>query len=86
MAYMTKGLGKMQVMGRDGKIITLKERSVWQIKKYMLRYMRKDELKKYSYVKKSQYVSENNGYTYAIFRDKKGYEHAFCIYNNPKLK
>ena len=85
MAYMTKGLTAMQVYSRGGEIITLRERTRAQMYRYMRRYMTDDEIAKYEYIDGSQFVSENNGYTYAKFRRHDGYITTLAIYDNPEL-
>lgn len=85
MAYMTKGLTAMQVYSKVGEIITLRERTRAQMYRYMRRYMTDDEIAKYEYIDGSQFVSENNGLTYAKFRGNDGYITTLMIYNNPEL-
>lgn len=85
MAYMTEGLNAMQVYSKLGEIITLRERTHTQIYRYMRGYMADSEIAKYEYIKGSQFVSENNGFTYAKFRRGNGYIVTLAIYNNPEL-
>ena len=85
MAYMTQGLNAMQLYSKHGEIITLRERTRAQMYRYMRRYMTDDEIAKYEYIDGSQFVSENNGFTYANFRHINGYIVTLAIYNNPKL-
>lgn len=85
MAYMTQGLSDMQVYSNNGDIITLRKRTRAQIYRYMRGYMTDSEIAKYEYVEGSQFVSENNGFTYAKFRRNEGYIVTLAIYNNPEL-
>lgn len=85
MAYMTYGLTAMQVYNRDCEIITLRERTRAQIYRYMRGYMTDNEIAKYEYIDGSQFVSENNGFTYAKFRRDDVYIVTLAIYNNPEL-
>ena len=85
MAYMTKGLTAMQVYSKVGEIITLRERTCAQMYRYMRTYMTDYEIAKYEYIDGSQFVSENNGFTYAKFRRNDGYITTLGIYNNPEL-
>lgn len=85
MAYMTKELSRMQVHGRDGEIITLRERTRAQMYRYMSTYMTNDEIMKYEYIDRTQFVSEYNGCTYAKFRTNGGYITTLVIYDNPEL-
>ena len=85
MAYMTKGLTAMQVYSRGGEVITLRERTHAQMYRYMRGYMTAAEIAEYEYVDGSQFVSENNGCTYAKFRRYDGYTTTLAIYDNPEL-
>jgi len=84
MAYMTKGLTAMQVAGKNGNIITLRERTTAQIYNYLKTYLRADELANFKYIAGSQCVSENNGYTYAKFTTNDGMV-TLSVYDNPEL-
>ena len=85
MAYMTKGLNVMQVYSKRGEIITLRERTRAQMRRYMRGYMTDSEIAKYEYIDNSQFVSENNGLTYAKFRREDGCITTLAIYDNPEL-
>lgn len=85
MAYMTQGLSAMQVYSNIGDIITLRERTRAQIYRFMRGYMTDSEIAKYEYISGSQFVSENNGFTYAKFRRDDSYIVTLAIYNNPEL-
>lgn len=82
---MTEELGAMQVYSKRGEIITLRERTRAQIYRYMRGYMTDSEIAKYEYIAASQFVSENNGFTYAKFRHNNGYIVTLAIYDNPEL-
>jgi len=84
MAYMTKGLSKMQVFDKNDNIINIKPRTQTQIIQYLKSYMTDDEIARYQYVDGSQFVSENNGYTYANFLCCNGIT-TLMVYDNPEL-
>ena len=79
---MTKGLTAMQIEGKNGNIITLRERTTTQIYNYLKTYLRADELANFKYIDGSQCVSENNGFTYADFVTNDGRIVTLSVYDN----